>query len=353
MNFLILIVVLLVLVPYCVPLAMPSWRWLGACVCAAVALAAFLWWCIQSNMAAHPNGDAPDLDFLVVTAVFGFVLIGAVTRAVTLWMRENKKPRGWRIAVSFATLPLVLGLWLVPSLWRSWNNRGPSEACAAVTSFKVDVAGGHFAIPSAELFNIYLGLSPAMEVYYLRHPSEVRRLCDRTYLGSKTIDAKSIWIKFSDMQRLKYQKSGLCTDTTPAWAGGLCASFAASERWDTPSSDWPVEGHVFALSEGKPPSGFGASTSSYDKAKTKPQTFKDNYDVIATSWTTPDGKPFAAQCYSSSNATEFCTTSFPWRDGMHLHFSFRAQRDSIEARGLSVFRNFESLLVGLMRPEAH
>jgi hypothetical protein len=349
MSFLILLVVFFVLTPYCLALVMPNWRWLGGCFCLVTTLAAVCWLRVNEFINSHPDNDGADLDLIALDFLFAVFAAGCIARAVTLRMRKSCKPRSRRIAVNIAGLPLFLGLWSAPSLVQGWNQRGPSEACAAVTSFKVDIAGGHFAIPNAELFNIYLDTMPGKEDYYLWSPSHVRRFCDRTFLGARGVTAKSIWMRFGELSGSKFRKTGLCQTINPEWSRELCLSLNSSERWDPAQSDWPSDAYVFAMIDGKAPSGFGASASSYDKAKATPQTYDKHYDVISTTWTTPDGKPFAAQCYTSSDARELCETSFPWRDGMHLQFRFSVKkRDDIDATAQRIDTKLEKFLGGLL-----
>jgi len=105
------------LIPYVLPVVMPTWRWLGWTIIMIGALLSALWiqdWVTRSHP-GHGGGDAFGLLIAALLTV-GF-LSGVSIRAVTLALESSGL---YRVLISVAGLPLTIATIVIvgaPHIW--------------------------------------------------------------------------------------------------------------------------------------------------------------------------------------------------------------------------------------------
>ena len=95
------------LIPYLLPVIMPTWRWLGGTILTIGGLLSALWiedWIVISGHSHHAGpGDAFGV-LIAALLTIGFVS-GVAIRAVTLAFKSNGF---YRVLISVAGLPLAI-----------------------------------------------------------------------------------------------------------------------------------------------------------------------------------------------------------------------------------------------------
>ena len=338
-------VVVLGLFPYAIAVLMPTWRWLlGVTLIIGGALSA-LWiqqWIASSAPDYHEGvGGALGVAFAFVVTL-GFAT-GVIVRAFTMMLAAKGLPlrHGFTICVvGFAIVPAVL---VVPAAWQEWERRAPSKACLNAT-FNIKVADANFSIPATPVFNVYLGKSSKQDAYYFGLNSSLRAFCSLSDTGRQPIKATNIWLRFGQYRETA---PAICTDPAPDWAKAYCAADGSAKPTQDDSVDFPLDVNVFASDEvtmGE----FGGSRSTYDDSlRAIPRS---NASVFIKSETlTPDQRPLTFEC-NENGIGYWCKTSYPWRDGASLNYSFRSRRDDVAARGSRLDAETRKFLSGFKVP---
>ena len=59
---------------------------------------------------------------------------------------------------------------------------------------------------------------------------------------------------------------------------------------------------------------------------------------------TPDGNLLTFACRLQSGGTQWCTTSYPWVNGTHLHYAFRTSDPDIATKGQRIDETLRGFL---------
>ncbi|TWB01770.1 hypothetical protein [Bradyrhizobium stylosanthis] len=120
-NF-ILFLIALALVPYAIPVLMPSWRWWLGVTCVFGSLLAALWmqhWIVSSRPDHHDGaGGAIGLAFPAIVTV-GFAT-GVAIRGSTLLLAARGLALRRVIVISVLGFAIVPACFYVPSWWPAW-----------------------------------------------------------------------------------------------------------------------------------------------------------------------------------------------------------------------------------------
>ena len=341
--------------PFAIALLMPTRRSLMAWAVIAFGLIAVLVIHEQHYVMLHPENDGDGLDMAFANWTGFTVAGGVVTRAAVLWLRSRNVRLMWRASVSVASYPILLALLFTPSAWHSWEFREPSDACKEA-SFLIDIAGGHFAIPNVPVFNIYLDPVSGARDFYLFSNKHIRSLCDMTGDGRWPVQTQTLWVKLEASDFIQYDGKlrRVCEPPVAGWAAGVCSAYAAAARMPghPPLKDWPANLHIFALKNGQAPRGFGALASAYQESlavSAKQTPGLTQYYFKSANWTSPDGTPFTARCHLSRDDQDDCETSYPWRDGVHLHFGFSGPRGHLDEVAPLLDQHARDIAAALLR----
>jgi hypothetical protein len=313
--------------PYIFAVLMPTWRWLLGLTLVVGSLLAAIWvqdWLVTSNPEYHEGVGGPlgRGFFLVIT--LGFVA-GVVTRALAMVLASRGLRSRYVFAICLAGFPIALAIFTAPDAWRSWERRSPSVACLTAT-FKIKVANADFAIPAIPFFKVYLGNSPGKDDYYFEINSHLRAFCALSDNGRQQVKANLVWLRFG-----QYMNSppAICSGAVFDWAKTYCAAYGAARGHRDDKVEFPEAIQVFASD--KLLRGFGVSRSTYeDSLDAKPRSVASVF--IKSDTVTPDDRPLTFQCIASGDS-RWCETSYPWKDGANLHYSFRAGRDDVAEKG--------------------
>jgi hypothetical protein len=324
---------LVLAVPYGIAVAMPSWRWLLACSVLIGGLLAY-GWSLQIAVWQHPDfreerlplGRAL-LDMLTIAFAAGIGMRGLSLVLARSATRSRWATRAATTLLGFAALCAALALPVASDMWRL---RPVSEACHRAT-FDVALAGEHFKIPAAALFDVSLGQGPDQGVYDLGIVTSLRELCALTDAGSRQLHATGISMKFQQMWGFG---SSSCGPNPTAWQSSFCSAVKAGGGRGIDVSDFPVSARVFSLSG----TDLGASdvpASSLDASRSgeKPR----QADVfVRSNLLTPDGKSLTFACSGLDHGNYSCVATYLWRQEAYLSYVFRSDYASLEERGRRV-----------------
>ena len=331
------------LIPYAIAVVMPSWRWLlGVTLVIGGALAA-LWihnWIVSSDPGYRDGGIAEALGLFVGYVITTAFAAGVAIRAITLMLalKGLRLRHVFTICVAgFAIVPAIL---LAPGAWHEWEMRPPSEACLNAT-FDIKIANADFSIPATPIFNVYLGRRSGQDAYYFGMKPSLRSFCSLNDNGRQPVRATNIWLRFGQSRGTA---PAICaTGAVPDWAKTYCAADGSARPVKYDAIDFPLDIHVFAPNDvmmGE----FGGSRSTYDDSLRA--TPGPNAPVFFKSETlTPDQHPLTFECRENTNGY-WCKTSYPWRDGASLNFSFQSERRDVAATGTRIDAETRKFLSG-------
>jgi hypothetical protein len=333
-----------IVLPYVLAAIMPTWRWLLGCALLIGGGCGYLW--IEHILATHRPGyhegagDVLGLAlFFVATTSFA---CGVGVRAVSLfvWWRGRRKRAFWvcvfGIAVPFAVMA-------APEALRAWQQR-PAPARCTERGIPIEIGQQRLNIPVAPLFSVHRGASVVRDSYYMFSPAHVRDLCARTEDGARRVHATNLAIRFDPIWQWKSNVCGQPSPSAPVgfsphdplpWAAKVCAAIAPAAVLHMDPTDFPLSAFVYSLPEVKLGEFMGSSTgSTYRDSQDPPRVGRDDTYTI-TDIVTAGGDPLTFACRLQSDGTHWCTTSYPWSNGTHLHYAFRTRED-IAAKGKRV-----------------
>ena len=335
----------LALLPYAIAVLMPTWRWLLGCAVLIGGPLAALW--IQHWIVAATPGYKERVGDAIGLALFFGISIGfaagVLVRAGTLTLSAI----GWSgarvFALSVAGLAVTVGVVIAPEALREWRLRAPSQACAQ-SEFQFEVAGARLTLPVSPLFNVYLGRHSRADAYYLWSNEHIRGLCTRTANGARRVRATNIWLHVEHNHSVRQLT---CERVPPGWRQVFCALLPSIRQGRMADTDFPLAAHLFAPDEvamGE----FGSTRSTYEDSLTGRAILRRPI-FVRSGELTPDGKPLTFACTESGRSYS-CGAAYPWLQGAHLDYRFRAAPDAVVEKGLRVDRvtraAFEALLVG-------
>ena len=327
------------LIPYAIPTVMPNWRWLLITASIVGGLLFALWvqdWIMTSNPLYHEGIGGALGRGLALIATVSFA-VGAGVRALSIFLRSRDLRLRYVVALCAAGFAIVPTIFVVPGLWQQWQHRPPSQACRAAT-FKVSVGGATFALPSTSMFSIYLGRTSRTNAYHLETDSGQRDFCGLTDHGKHPVEATNISLR---LRNFALRTPALCSDPIPDWAATYCAAHAAARQGKQDVIDFPLDVNVFAA-EAVNLGEFLGSRSTFEDSQHPELHRGDDFvrsDVIA------GGQPLTFQCHDNDSGT-WCRTSYPWRDGANLGYTFQSGRDEVAARGVRIDAETRRFLSG-------
>ena len=219
--------------------------------------------------------------------------------------------------------------------------RPPSQACLNAR-LNIKVANADFVAPPVEFLNVYLGRSSSKDAYYLGSNPHLRAICSLGDNGRQPIKATMIWLRFGQYQP---RPPSICGGTVADWAKNYCAASGTPGGIRNEGRvDFPLDIHVFAPDEfilGE----FGGSRSTFEDSL-HPETGPGARAYITSDVSTPDQHPLTFQCRESGNG-HWCRTSYPWRDGANLQYSFQAGHDDVAETGKRIDIETRKFLSGL------
>jgi hypothetical protein len=320
-------------VPYAVAVATPSWRWLLTCSVLVGGLLAY-GWSVQIAAWQHPDfieerlplGSAL-LEMLTISFAAGVAIRGLSLALARLAARPRWATRTTVSLLGFAVLCAALAL---PAASSAWQQRPVSEACRRAT-FDVELAGEHFKIPAAPLFDVSLGRGPDQGAYDLGNVASLREFCALTDTGRHQLHATGISMKF---QQISLFGRSFCGPNIAAWKSLFCSTVSAEGGRSIDDSDFPASARVFSLLE----TDLGASdvsASGFDVSRSgeKPRQADT---VVRSPLLTPDGKSLTFTCSGLNHGNYSCVATYPWRQEAYLSYVFRSDYASIEERGRRV-----------------
>ncbi|SDN25856.1 hypothetical protein [Afipia sp. GAS231] len=330
----------LCVVPYAFAAMMPTWRWLLGVTLTIGGVISAIWiqdWIAMSNPDYHEGagGALGRLFFGLVTLGF---LAGVVVRTITLILRSRGLP------IRYGATICILGSAIVPGslegidAWQKWKLRSPSRACLNAT-FNVKVANASFVIPAAGFFNVYLGKTSGADAYYFGMSPTLRAFCALSDHGKPT-KATLIWLRFGQSQFIESLPS-ICTAPVANWATTYCAAYGAGRRDD--SVEFPTDIHVFAPDEFRL-GDFGGSRSTYADSL-EPKTWPGAPAYVQCDTLTTDQHPLTFECSGTGNE-RWCKTSYPWKDGANLNYTFRVGYDDAAEKGKRIDAETRKFIAG-------
>jgi hypothetical protein len=135
-------IVFLFLAPYAVAVVMPSWRWL---LVYAVVVGGLLTAWFAGIATAPMRTGMEGIGLLYIVPIAASTAAGTLIRTATLIMAA--RGRSGVVAVSALGLTIPMGILGAIIVWANWESRPPSDTCLR-TTFHVELAGGHLAIPA-------------------------------------------------------------------------------------------------------------------------------------------------------------------------------------------------------------
>jgi hypothetical protein len=318
-------IIVIGIIPYLIPVLMPTWRTFGICVLIIGGVLAKLW--IQHIIDTRSPGYKEHLADAIGLAMFTLgalsFVAGIATRIVSLAVTSARGSFVRAFAINTAGFSIFVALLATPHILHTWRVRPPIEACAKAV-FSLVMAQGHLRVPASPLFNIYLGPAAGAHTYYLGTPSSLRELCSLTGDGARTVRATNLWLAF-DRNLARYP---LTCDAAPFGDVKSCAAWPAIRSGHIDATDYPLGAHAFSPDEVRM-GNFGASRSTYDDSLGGTDA---RAAYFRSERRTPDGKPLAFACMGETQAL-YCRASYGWRDGIHLDFEFHADRAEVVDKG--------------------
>jgi hypothetical protein len=319
--------------PYILAVIMPSWRWLLGCTLLIGGLIAYVW--IDNTLAmqrpGYKGGPGDALGIVMFGAVTAGFASGVLVRAVSLVASASGRPKtAFGICVLGIAVPFLL--LAAPTAWDAWQKR-PAPATCIAAGFRIEIGGTPLDVPVARLFTIYRGPSSRADAYYLENVRSLRDLCGQTDNGARRVSATNFGIRF---ERLNWGPGpeNICKPPIPAWAGALCAAAPPVGKGRIDQTDFPINAYVFSPDEVKLGEFLG-SVSSYRDSLAAPRP-GENKTFVTAEARTPDGNPLTFACRPQSDGSSWCTASYLWVKGAHLHYVFRSPPESIAERGTRV-----------------
>jgi hypothetical protein len=320
-------------VPYAIPVATPSWRWLLTCSVLVGGLLAY-GWSLQIAAWQHPDfreerlplGHAL-LDMLTISFAAGVAIRGLSLALARSAARPRWATRATISLLGFAVLFAALALPVASDFWR---HRPVSEACHRA-AFDVELAGEHFKIPAAPLFDVSLGGGPDQGAYDLGIVASLREICALTDTGRRQHHATVISMKFQQMWLFG---SSSCGPNPAAWQSLFCSAVRAEGGRGIDDSDFPVSARVFSL----PETDLGASdvsASGLNESRSGEKPRQADL-VVRSTILTPDGKSLTFACSGLGHGNYSCVATYLWRQRAYLSYVFRSDYASIEERGRRV-----------------
>jgi hypothetical protein len=316
------------LVPYAIAVIMPTWRWLLGVTLIIGGLLSALW--IQDWIATSKPDYHEGVGGALGRGLFALITVGFVTgvaiRAVTLILSSRGLRSRFVFAICAAGFAIVPAVVFVPGLWHDWTMRPPSDACLNAT-FRVKVADADFVVPPIAFFNVYLGMTSSKDAYYFSLNPHLRAFCSLSANGRQQIKASMIWLRFG-----QYMESppAICSGAVADWAKTYCSAYGAAKGSRDDRIEFPLDIHVFAP-DGLVLGEFGGSRSTYEDSL-HPKTWPGAPVFISSDASTPDQRPLTFECLESGSG-HWCKTSYPWKDGANLSYSFQAGRDDVAEKG--------------------
>jgi hypothetical protein len=317
-----------IVVPYVIAVIMPSWRWLLGCALLIGGLIAYVW--IDNSLAMQrpdynegPGGALGIAMFAALTIGFAN---GVAVRAVSLIASAYGRPNA-AVAICMLGVAVPFLLLTVPTAWDAWQKRPAPAACTAA-GFRIEIGGTPLDVPAARLFTIYRGPSSRADAYYLESVRSLRDLCGQTGNGARRVPATSLGIRFEYMHG---GPESICKPSIPAWASTLCAAASPIGQGRIDQTDFPITAYIFSPTEVKRGEFLG-SVSSYRDSLAAPRP-GENKTFVTAQTRTPDGNPLTFACHAQSDGSNWCTASYLWVNGTHLHYEFRSPPESIAERG--------------------
>lgn len=326
--------------PYALAAIMPTWRWLLGCALLIGGGLGYFWteYWIDTQRPDYHEGAGGALG----VALFGVATMsfacGVAVRAVSLfvWARGHRNAAVW-VALFGVAVPFVVVA--APGALQAWQRRAPPKACTE-RGLPIEIAGNRFNIPVAPMFTIYSGQSGARDSYYLFSAPHVRDLCAQTGNGTERVHATHLQIRLDYILQWKSEVCGVSPRSSrrefvphdpPPWAVELCAAVAPNTVLTMDPTDFPLNADVFALSEVKL-GNFLGSASTYEDSLKHPARGGDS-TYTSTDSKTPDSNPLTFACRVQSDGSRFCATSYPWLNGVHLHYTFRTRDEQYAEKG--------------------
>lgn len=336
----IVFVVGLGLIPYAIPLITPTWRWLlGVALVIGGALCAI--WARHWIVTASPEykggaGDALGLAFFAVVSTS--FIVGVSVRAFTMLLAARRLPLRHVFTIGVVGFAFVPAAFVVPSAWQAWKMRAPSDACANAL-FDIVIAKAALRIPAAPVFSVYTNKNVSRDAYYFWFNPRMRSFCSLTANGREAVKAThiSISLQHADLR-------DKCGNVTLNWTKTYCVAFAPGKRIGIDDIDFAIRADIFAANEvimGE----FSGSLSTYEEslsAAAKP----DKRVFFTTEKYSPDGKPLTLTCDQIPSGY-WCKVAYPWRDGVHLTYTFRSKREDVLARSARIDTNIREFINGL------
>lgn len=339
----VVVIIVFALMPYMTTVLMPRW-WaiVLASACWATLATYMLWSLAEARLRPdYRGGRFEGIDDLLWQLMAVYAAIGLGVGLALLFLRRIGWPVWWRGGLILAGLLAPPAVALALNQARLYDHRPPAASCETAT-FKVRIAQLPLHIAARSSFNIYLGPGVTREAYYLSIPKYVRLLCDRSQDGLQMLQASMVSL---GVQSSIYDLSKrVCAPTPPTWAARLCQGLKEKPAL----VEWPSEINIFDPATFLRLGEFGGSRSTYDESLTA----KDLYYAYFVSPTrkTPDGKPFSAKCYAASDGNDYCSTSYPWRDGVFIQYGFHGPRAELDTVSARVEANVERFLSELIDP---
>lgn len=332
-------IVFLFLAPYAVAVVMPSWRCL---LVYAVVVGGLLtaWFARIAIAPTHTGMEVIGLLYILPIAVS--TAAGTLIRTATLIMAARGRSGVVAVALGLIIPMGILGAIIV---WANWESRPPSDACLKAT-FRIELAGGHLAIPAAPIISISLGPHPTRHEYNFAIPPSLRDFCALTEIGKHSIRANKISIRPGLAPHMTAMTTPAFCVSPAAWARGLCAEIDLARRFRTYESALPYEVLVYS-SDAENAAGVGGSASTYSGSPSTPTPPSGGVSVTTDS-RTPDGNLLTFACRKGSDHKHFCTASYPWREGMFLAYELRTDEVNLGEKGKRVDAALQSFLEQLL-----
>jgi hypothetical protein len=120
-------IIVIGIIPYMLPVLMPSGRMLAGCILVIGGVIAYLWIghmiAVQSPNYKERVGDAIGLAFFTIASTT--FATGCVVRIVCLISSAAGGSFGRTFAISVAGFSVPIAIFVVPSLWHAWLLRPP------------------------------------------------------------------------------------------------------------------------------------------------------------------------------------------------------------------------------------
>jgi hypothetical protein len=329
----------LAILPYAILVAMPSWRWFVPCALLLGGPLAWLWiehW-HAAQLPGYKEGPGGFIGIAIAQAFTFGVVVGIAVRALSLTLRGIGWPPGRCFAVNVCGILLAFGAFGAIEGWEAWKRRPPSEACRNA-SFDIALADLRLRLPAAApIFNVYTGRYSAKGAYYFNLGPSLRDFCALTATGAQPVKATHLRIAFSP----RGPWPGLNCDNARPAERDACAIVRAGAA----AADLPRQADIYVPDEVQLGE-FGGTHSTYDDAQKARLGYRDSFVEAQTR--TADGKPLTFVCHESGDALA-CQTGHPWRNGVHVSYAFRAEKDAVAATGERTERAVQLFLGQFLR----